>query len=95
MPLTPEQKHELFRLLESRGWYWEGETICSPGESMGFWRDDPWDDLLDFWETMTRRLDRIRRRLDTLSGEERASWQLGVDDTNELVECLTMLIQKE
>jgi len=60
MPLSDEQKQNLFVMLEQSGWDWHDDSIHAPNDTMWLNRDTPWvGDIVDFHDRMCGRRARI------------------------------------
>jgi len=91
MKMSEEERVTLFAKLETKGWYWKGEFIYSPHESLWLRGADPWmNDLPEFHARMTARLSQLLRHKADYSDEQRH--QEVVSDTAGLVVVLRWLI---
>ncbi len=87
MPLSDDEKQTLFGLLEGAGWSWRDDVIYTPNRSMWLTRQTPWmDDIVDFYERMTLRIERLRKNL---IGDN------AISDTSSLVEVLVATMQPD
>ena len=94
MPLNEVQKKTLFNALQKKGWHWREDVLYAPNE--GFWLDgpQPWvENLQDFHERMTARLERIQRNRDIYKVE--ADYQNTFDNVAGLVEVLQKMVDGE
>ena len=86
MPLNKNEKAELFRLLEEKGWFWQEDAITAPGKTIWLMRAERWHtDLVDLLETMRGRLSRLKRNAHHSSEEVAA-------DTDSLVTVLEAIL---
>ena len=86
MPLNENEKADLFRRLEEKGWFWENDAITAPGKTIWLMRDDPWHfGFADLLETMCGRLSRLKRTAQLCSEE-------AISDTDSLVAVLEAMI---
>ena len=86
MPLNDNEKVDLFRRLEEKGWFWDDDALTAPGKTIWLMRAEPWHtDLIDLLETMQGRLSRIKRNANLYPEEV-------VSDTDSLVTILEAMI---
>ncbi len=92
MKMSEEQRLSLLSKLEAKGWFWKGEFIYAPHESMWLCGADPWmNDLPEVHTRMFARLGRLVQRKADYSDEQRHKEI--VSDTASLVVVLRWLIK--
>lgn len=70
--MSEQQRVALISGLKARGWFWKGEHIHAPHESMWLLGSDPWkNDLIEFHTRMAARLGRILKSKAVYSDQKR------------------------
>lgn len=84
MKMSEEQRVTLLSKLEAKGWFWKGEFIYAPCETIWLRGSDPWmNDLSEFHTRMSARLGRLLK--------SKASYP-GIRQYNEIVCDNTILV---
>jgi hypothetical protein len=89
-----ENRIALVSALETRGWFWENETLIAPNRTMWFSDFDCWvTDIADFHQRMKQRRDRIVRNREYHT--DKRQHQNTVDDVEGLMCLIAELIAEK
>jgi hypothetical protein len=93
MEPNSDHREAVLRMLENRGWQWQGDLIYAPNRMLWLHRGLDFGTLEEFYERFFERLAKMKAI--TPKPENETVYHEVVDDNQSLVDVLTELVEKQ